>query len=437
MVRGNLMGNGRFDLNSNWRTGFDVATVTDKTYLARYKITSPDVLTNRLFVEGFRARSYAAVNGYTFQDVRSGPRPEEPLVMPDMRFSALGEPGRALGGRWSLDSGLLAIKRTQGADVRRASLAGGWERTYISGLGFMTTFDANVRGDGYWTDRLPDPSTPNQTFGNDLKGRIFPLAQTTMRYPFVRREGELQERIEPIASIVGSPVTPNDTHLPNEDSQDLEFDSTNLLRPNRFSGVDRQEGGSRLIYGLRSGLYHRRGNGDLFFGQSYRLTKDNNIPVGSGLETKASDYVGRLETRLASWIDADYSFRLDHKTFARRRQDVTAAFGHNPLQFTASYLFIDRNALVATDKSHQELSYGARADFYKYWFASGNQLFDLSQGGGLLTTTVRLGYTDECFSIIAVADRNNTIQADGTRTGSSYMVNLNFKNLGGFGTPEK
>ena len=49
---------------------------------------------------------------------------------------------------------------------------------------------------------------------------------------------------EPIVSLTTSPVLEDQDDIPNEDSQDIELNPTNLFRANRFPGVDRLDSGT-------------------------------------------------------------------------------------------------------------------------------------------------------------------------------------------------
>ncbi len=61
----------------------------------------------------------------------------------------------------------------------------------------------------------------------------------------------MNQVVEPIAQVVLAPNGSNPGKIPNEDSQDFEFDDTNLFSLNRFTGVDRVTPGSRVDYGLK------------------------------------------------------------------------------------------------------------------------------------------------------------------------------------------
>ena len=62
----------------------------------------------------------------------------------------------------------------------------------------------------------------------------------------MRRDNDsVYQLVEPSASLIVSPYGGNSDKIPNEDSLDVEFDENNLLRANRFPGLDRIEGGDR------------------------------------------------------------------------------------------------------------------------------------------------------------------------------------------------
>src|SRR3546814_1663971 len=92
----------------------------------------------------------------------------------------------------------------------------------------------------------------------------------------MRRDGSVQQVIEPIVQAVFSPSGSNPDEIPNEDSLDFEFDDTNLFKLNRFAGRDRVDSGTRIDYGLKwTGAFDNGGSAGAFIGQSYRFTKNH------------------------------------------------------------------------------------------------------------------------------------------------------------------
>ena len=130
-----------------------------------------------------------------------------------------------------------------------------------------------------------------------------PTVGLEYRYPFINVQSWGTQTIEPIAQIIVRPNEPSIGKLPNEDSQSLIFDDSNLFKVDKFSGWDRVEGGGRANVGVQyTAQFNRGGFVNALFGQSYQLFGTNSFAVGdttntgldSGLDTNASDYVARV-----------------------------------------------------------------------------------------------------------------------------------------------
>jgi LPS-assembly protein len=451
--RGNLFGSSLFNFNNEWRAGTDVALSSDKSYMQIYKISSEDELVNRAYLEGFRGRDYAASNLYYFEDLRPGAQITEPLVTPDMSFSALGEPGKTFGGRWSLDGGLLVTNRNnsgvnpmlQGPDTRRLALDAGWERQLISSTGFLTTVSGQTRVDSYWADNVPNSNVPlGSGFSDITDTRPFAQASVNVRYPFGRRGDGYQQTVEPIAVLAVAPQVSN-KNLPNEDSQDVEFDETNLFASNRYSGIDRIEGGTNAGYGLRQTLIGDNGARiEVLGGQVYQFNQGNDFPGSSGLSDQLSDYVGRVDFSPGSWFDANYGFRLDHNDFEFQRQELQASAGVPLFRPSVNYLFVKQaNLIIANPTSStsgtsyigpvEEGTIGFTSTFSKYWMLSASHRQAFQPDPGARSSTAGLTYQDECFQIGITVTRDETNRLD-IQSGTSVLFHFYLKNVGGLHT---
>ncbi|HYD71291.1 LPS-assembly protein LptD [Azospirillum sp.] len=439
--RGHFFGKGLFEIDETWRWGFDVKRASDPLYLRRYYDVREDVLTSRAFVEGFRGRSYAALNAYSFQDLRYGNVVPEPLVLPLAQWNALGEPGSLLGGRWSLDTSVLGITRRQrdGRSMQRFAIQPGWQREIISNAGFVTTVSASVLAAGYHaTNNSRSFFTPGDP-DNATRFRLFPQAQIMVRYPFVRNGENASQLIEPIVALTTATNVRRDRGIPIEDSLDVEFDETNLFLPNRWPGIDRLEGGTRIAYGFRTGYYgYNTGSATLLFGQSYRLAgRGGDYPNGSGLEDRFSDYVGRLDLAPASWLDINYGFRLDRESLKPRRHSLSASAGVPLLRVGTAYTYVDqttdRNAVVRNEL--EQVSFSASSQLNQNWSASIAHIQAIKPEAGARASMGVLTYQDECFTFQTIARRDYTSTYGGEVDGNTIYFRLVFKNLGEFRTP--
>ncbi len=439
--RGHLFGTTQFDLSEKWRAGTDVAFTSDKSYMPRYKISSEDLLINRAYTERFSGRNYAVGNMYYFQDTRPGVRLKEPFVAPELRYSAFGEPNQTLGGRWSLNGGLLVTTRErnvsadeQGPNTRRLSFDAGWERRLVSSSGFLTTVSGLVRTDGYWADNVPEQDTSLGT-GFSKVQRIRPFAQADMKvsYPLGQRGSGYQQVIEPIALLSVAPRVSSSVLLPNEDSLDVEFDETNLFATNRFTGIDKIEGGTRLAYGLRHSLIGDGGERiEVLGGQVFRTREDLNFTEASGLADELSDYVGRVAFSPARWLDATYGFKLSRKDLAFTRQQFSAAAGVPVFRPAVRYL-LSRQIDTSSQEIEklEEASFRISSQFLKYWSLTASHSHAFQPAPGPRTTSLGLSYKDECFEAAITAERDHTVRLD-VESGTTVMFKFFMRNIGGW-----
>ena len=424
-VRGHINADGRFDIDDTWRWGFDLNRASDDTYLRRYGFGSPSSLNTRFFTEGFRKRNYFSANAYAFQGLRSTDDSDtEPLVLPLVDFNHLGQPDR-FGGQTVLDVNFLAISREEGADTRRLSIRPGWQLPFVDTLGGVYKLSVGVNADLYQVDHLE--RTGEKTFSG-VSGRVVPQVMLDWRLPFVKNEGSVRQVIEPIAVALYSPYGGNTNKIPNEDSTELEFDDTNLLSANKFSGIDKVEGGPRFAYGVKWGVFGEGGgNTGFFFGQSVRLKADDTFAVGSGLEDKFSDLVGRVNISPGPYFDLLYRTRFDSDNFTPKRNEVTVSAGGDALTATANYVFLESQR-DSEFSGREEINFSLNSKFTRFWRGGFSGVHDLAAGEARQFNAA-LVYENECVVFTTKASRTFFEDRDLEPT-DQVTVNLLLKTLG-------
>lgn len=438
VLRGHIDGEGRFDINETWRWGFDLNRATDDTYLRLYNFSNKRTLTSRFFAEGFRGRNYLSVDNYFYQGLRATDDNEEaPIILPMLDYNFSGEPG-VVGGRYSLDANVMALHRIEGRQSRRVSLTGAWELPYTSPLGDVYKLRASLQTDGYWVADFNNeqgsevnPTTNKQDF---ITGRIFPQLSLLWRYPWISEGEESRQVIEPVVQAVLSPdFKANPGEIPNEDSQDFEFDDTNLLSLNRFTGIDRVDPGSRIDYGLKWNLITERGAiSTVFLGQSYRLDTDINFAPGSGLDDNFSDYVGRVGLAPFDFFNLAYRFRVDKDKLEAQRNELNVSIGPPALNFQLNYLSIDFDADEEEFDGREEINVRLGSKLSEYWSTFIQHQRNLFTDESL-STDIGLTYLDECFRIDAIVRRSFFSDRE-IEPENSFFVRVVLKHLGEFGT---
>ncbi len=425
-VRGHLDVKARFDRDSKWRWGLDLKRAADDTYLRRYGFTSQSTLTSRLFAEGFSKRNYLSIDAYVFQGLQVSDSPgQTPIVLPMIEYSRLSEPGR-WGAQTSFNAHALALTRTDGTDTRRISLSGGWKLPHIGPLGDVTNFTVSARGDLYHRTNMAIPGSTGTDSG--FTGRVVPEARLDWRLPLARQHGTVSQVIEPVASTIVSPYGGNPSDIPNEDSIELEFDETNLFNSSRFSGHDRVEGGPRVNYGLKWGLFGAKGGSTTaFVGQSYRLKKDDTFAQDSGLEDHFSDFVGRVNITPGKNIDLMYRTRIDKSNFSPKRNEIQMKAGPPALRLSTNYIFFQRQD-GSEFSGREELSGEINAKLDRFWLTKFSGRYDANKND-LRSIGINFTYECECFVFSASIKRDFYEDRD-IRPNDTFLLKLTFKTLG-------
>jgi len=401
-TRGHLNSKLRFDVNDTWRWGLDANRTTDDTYLRRYGFASPGSLNSRLFTEAFRQKSYFSANTYAFQGLEVDDNQDTiPLVLPLVDFNHVGERDR-FGGTTNFDFNFLALTRNKGTDTRRLSMRSKWQRPLVGSLGDVYTLSFGMNTDLYHTNSLARNN--GQTDFTGFSYRVVPEASLDWRMPFVKSKGAVSQTLEPVAAFTWSPYGGNPDDIPNEDSTELEFDDTNLFSTNRFSGLDRVEGGPRLAYGLKWGVFGSRGGStSVFVGQSWRPKTDDTFASGSGLEDNFSDIVARVNVKPGEHLDLSYRTRFSANNLAPNRNEITMTAGVPALNVSTNYVFLDQQK-ESEFAGREELNYSMNSRINRFWRTGFNGVRDMATNE-FRRAGLELIYEDECVKLTTSANR--------------------------------
>lgn len=430
----------RYDINNSWRLKADVNLVSDKTFLRKYNIGNYNIpwLESDIRLEGFGAKTYFALRGMGFQELRYDiPNNFSPIVAPEMTYSYMGSPSDK-GGYFTFDSYAAAITRR--GDSQALGLAGSvqkintlsaWHIPYIGPFGDIYKLQASLRLDGYSIHDFPFNSFNDDYSG--FKGRAFPMISAEWRYPLIRNDTDSYQVLEPIISTVLSPNGCNPEEIPNEDSLDFEFDDTNLFSNNRFVGYDRVESGSRVNYGLNWSIYSN-GGGKLtaFAGQSYSFSKNPAFLANTGLNEHFSDYVGKIELNLPVYnVTFNYRFRLEKKNLSPNKSEFSMAAGSDSFRIGGYFLDVKEISTEYSTVPHRkEVGLSANTKLNKYWKAGGWWTYDLLDGGSPVQWGGNIAYEDECFGLNLGVKKEYTKGVEDYHTGTTVMLTFTLKTLG-------
>jgi LPS-assembly protein len=485
--RGGVETKGEFALNDKWVWGWEGVAVTDymlfQDYrLAQYKdplqsfLTLPTEAPSQLYLTGVGNRSYFDARAIYYLSL-SGNQSQVPVVAPVIDYSNVINHS-VLGGEFSYKANFTSLSRetavfdpvnstasalgtcttTASADTAksivpancllrgmpgtytRGTIEGDWRRSFTDSAGEIWTPFASLRADAINADISNQPGVSNYLPVGDTNAlRVMPTIGLEYRYPFINVQPWGTTTIEPIAQVI---IRPNESYagkLPNEDSQSMTFDTSNLFAVDKFSGYDRVEGGGRANAGVQATTqFDRGGSVTAMFGQSYQLFGLNsfavadvtNTAVDSGLQTPKSDYVASL----AYSPNRTYTFstraRIDQGTGEVQRFEaegravfdrwsISVMYGDYAAQPDLGYLVRREGILV-----------NGSVKIAANWVATGAVRWDLV-ANQVNQYVVGAGYVDDCFVLAAnyVTSYSYATATSPPILGHAFMLQVGLRTL--------
>lgn len=434
--RGALFLKGRYEVNDFWLADADINYSSDRTYLKDMSLPKEDDawLTSRLRMQGFDNRNYASIESYYYQLISYDMKEyDKPVVLPLLNYENISDVGR-YGAYSKTNLNFASVYREEETDSQRFSMINSWVLPYTSPYGEKYRMVASVKSDLYYVDNYTNPDGENF---DGAVARIFPQLGLEWKLPFIRATETSRQILEPTIVAVAAPNGGNKVNkIPNEDSQDVELDDTNILDLDRYSGYDRNDSGSRISYGLNWSAYGDiTGRTSAFFAQSYRFDKNESFTKNSQDSSGYfSDYVGRVYANPSEYFDLNYRFRMDKDSLELTYSELSTTIGPKLLNAYISYIYLQDNkdSSLIDGSGRKELYTSLSAELTKDWSISVYNRQDLTDNGGSLEHGGNLIYEDECLKLIMYLRKDNSSDPDyegDFEFGATFLL----KTLGGTG----
>ena len=440
---GYIFAKGQFSLNDTWRWGFDINRAGSVNYLTDWRVPGQqDILASQIYLEGFGEGAYTRLDTRFYQGLTTSIVTSKlPFVMPRYEYSFFGQPD-SLGGRTSVDAGAFNVLRSDGTNTQRVALSTNWERPAIGRLGDVWTFTLHGDSAAYSAQQLnQQPNFFTANTGSSAQG--MPTAAVELHWPFARYGGDWGSQIiEPIAQVLVAPNNSSYTNtlIPDEDSLDMEFTDANLFSLNRFSGIDRLEGGVRANLALHAAwLFPGGGALDGLVGQAYRAKKNDLFPANSGLQNTVSDIVSHVSYTPNKYFDIMTRERFNSHSLQTQFFDAVGSAGPSFLRMSVGYIYTSTNPFMEYDTPtglttpttpRNEISLGMNTS-WEHWKLHTSARRDL-QSREMVSAAAGASYEDECFIFdVSFYRRYTSINNDHGSTAVLFQVTL--KTVGAFG----
>ena len=144
---------------------------------------------------------------------------------------------------------------------------------------------------------------------------------------------------------------------------------------------------------------------EVFLGQSYRFSGDQNFAAETGAQTNFSDFVGRTILQPIPELQLSYRFRFDSTSLQARSSSVTTRFGVPEFNVQVNYLFREDSRLVEDEiEDREELQIAVQSQLTDQLRVRLSNLRDLEDDQNL-RTRLDLTYEDECVVIRLIGER--------------------------------
>jgi len=323
-------------------------------------------------------------------------------------------------------------------DYTRASGQVSWQHSYIDSIGEVWKPFLFARLDGEATELNETSSityassSGMSTVANSSQAAFFSgsdqgafargMAGAGLEYqfPFTSVSSWGTQTITPIAQFIARPNEIIPRIQPDEDSQSLVFDETNLFAWNKFSGYDRVEGGTRLNYGLQYAANFGNGGHANFVGgesiqvagqNSYTLFDPANTGLESGLDKTFSNFVfGETLQPFSNPISLISKQQFDSTTWQLERFDAIAKASFAGVSGGVDYALYAAQPALGWEFPREGLTGNLGYTFRDRWSLNGSLVLDMSRHyyDTLGQTTpifypvgysFGVGYKDECTTL--------------------------------------
>jgi LPS-assembly protein len=437
--RGALTSTGNFKVASDWTMGWDGIVASDKTFLRNYDFNRSVIGYNDLYVTGLWDQTYIDVRGLHHVALsKSVDWDTLPTAVPYISGEHIfADPfiGGELKANWSSytlwrdepDTPFAEVNH--GTQQSRAILDLRWKKQAITDLGQVITPFARVRSDVYVSDVLPDASVPGGLRDQETTLRVLPSVGIDMRWPFIADQFGGQGILTPVAQVIVATDETETEKIGNEDAITLNFDHSSLFLDDRFTGLDRYEGGTRANLGLSYAYYGDNG-GSLraSIGESFHIAGENSFDASSGLDGAKSDLVGAISASPVSWLNLSYQGRLEEDLSEFNRHEALLGLSFDRITAQAGYQFIDAEPLYGRERVEEFLFASGRYQLSEGWYAFGGMRYDLESD---FMRQQSIGVEFDCDCMNAKLSYSRSKSSDTAEAEHRVLFSIDLATLGG------
>ncbi|MDR1365822.1 MAG: LPS assembly protein LptD [Holosporales bacterium] len=438
--RGHCLGYIKKDLNDKWRAFANVDWVSDKTYLAKYRMLRPNLPTlieSNVGVEFFSDRSYATAKTASYQNlsVTSVESKYIPVVLPMGHGSFVFTP-ELIGGNVEVTALATQMLFPHSLLERRAFVGAKWTRKWLIPGGHDIMFQAGGMADGCAvSEKFSNRYKDLKFLTNDSSaGRLYPKGALFWRWPLVASGEDTSCIFEPVVgAVVTTTLSKKYAEMINSSSllaRSFELNDVNYVSPSYCDSIsDYVDNGSRIVCGLNAMTYYKSKKIlRTVIGKNYNISKPQlDLHYTSGIRHRWSNLVGLGEVYPSERSRVHYRFCYAQETNEMIRQEAgtgVTVFDDTNISFD---IFRGKHYAIDPVKMYYK---GCRlaldTPLIGYW--RGDYAIVL---GEHKTLNYRIGakYDDECF-VFNIWVEHSAYVINDVKPCTNIMFSLELKSIG-------
>jgi LPS-assembly protein len=246
----------------------------------------------------------------------------------------------------------------------------------------------------------------------------------------VRGDALGQQIVTPVVQVIAASDELDRDRIGNEDAITLDFSATSLFLQDRFTGLDRFEGGTRVNAGmLYTLLFPQGGFVRASVGESYHVAGANSFQDDSGLEDTASDIVSAVALQPFENFRLTAEARFDDQTFDVHAMEAGMNFDINRLNAAVNYVNLEQEPIYGRDDARQQIWATADYALYGGWSVFGGFRFDI-ESDSMIRNVVGIGYDCDCADVRLSYQEEYQKDRD-IEPNRSIQLSVQLKTLGG------
>ena len=388
----------------NWVYGANIKRSSDKSYLSKYDLSIGESLLNQnIFTEWGNLYKKASFDLIKFQSLSDDYLVSNlPFIKPSISFESNNLNNKQRNRNSSIKISLNSVSRKNNKDVDSLHFETNNNKSYIY-KGFLIK-DINIFN--------IDAYNKNGTSNDKALIKFFPKLGFEAQYPLINYSKKSSFLIEPKLQLFISPDDYYNDKIRNEDSLELDLNSSNLFNYNRYSGNDRKESGITLNYGLL--LKKTNSNKQSLsssLGQTYNNNRQELFNKNSGFKNKRSEIVGNIIFSDASY-DLSYDYRFS-ESFKLNRNNFNVQTRAKNLGLRLSYIQL-KGFASAENSDTEQINYGFDYNINNSWNVNFYQLRDLAGATYSipLKTNIGIQFLNECTAFELTFSKDKSYNVD-------------------------